>query len=72
MQKCAGAKEASSMCHLNIKSISKNLSYFENYLDCIHYDNTIIGLTVTWLNDTNYDLYGLYGCHFIEKTSWVI
>ena len=55
------------MCHLNIRSISKNLSSFENYLEIIQYDFTIIGLTETWLNDTNYDWYGLQGYHFIEQ-----
>ena len=55
------------MCHLNIRSKSKNLSSFENYLEIIQYDFTIIGLTETWLNDTNYDCYGLQGYHFIEQ-----
>ena len=66
VNKCAGAKEAFSICHLNIRSISQNLSSFENYLDLIQYDLTIIGLTETWWNYTNYDLYGLHGYHFIE------
>ena len=57
VNKCAGAKEAFSICHLNIRrSISKNVSSFENYLDLIQYDFTIIGLTETWLNDTYHDL----------------
>ena len=42
--KCTDAKDMFSMCHLNIRSISKNLSSFENYLETIQ----------TWLNDTNY------------------
>ena len=60
-------KDAFSMCHLNIRSISKNLCSFETYLDFIRYNFTIIGLTETWLNDTNYDTYGLLGYHFIEQ-----
>ena len=55
------------MCHLNIRSISKNLSSFENYLETIQYNFTMIGLTETWLNDTNYDLYGLQGYNFVEQ-----
>ena len=27
----------------------------------------MIGLTETWLNDTNYDLYGLQGYNFVEQ-----
>ena len=44
------------MCYLNIINTSKILSSFENYLNIIQYEFTIIGLTETWLNDTNYDL----------------
>ena len=65
--KCTNAKDMFSMCHLNIRSISKNLSSFENYLETIQYNFTMIGLTETWLNDTNYDLYGLQGYNFVEQ-----
>ena len=66
INKCCD-KDAFSMCHLNIRSISKNLSSLETYIDLIRYNFTIIGLTETRLNDTNYDLYGLHGYHFIEQ-----
>ena len=65
--KCTDAKDMFSMCHLNIRSVSKNLSSFENYLETIQYNFTMIGLTETWLNDTNYDLYGLQGYNFVEQ-----
>ena len=65
--KCTDAKDMFSMCHLNIRSISKNLSSFENYLETIQYNFTMIGLMETWLNDTNYDLYGLQGYNFVEQ-----
>ena len=35
--KCTDAKCVLSMCHLNIRSISKKLSSFENYLETIQY-----------------------------------
>ena len=63
--KCTDAKDVFSLCHLNIRS--KHLSSFENYLEIIQYDFTIIGLTETGLNDANYVLYGLQGYHFIEQ-----
>ena len=66
IKKCCD-KDAFPMCHLNIRSNSKNVSSFEIYLDLIRYNFTIIGLTETWLNDTNYDFYGLHGYHFIEQ-----
>ena len=65
--KCTDAKDMFSMCHLNIRSVSKNLSSFENYLETIQYNFTMIGLAETWLNDTNYDLYGLQGYNFVEQ-----
>ena len=67
VSKCTDAKDMFSMCHLNIRSVSKNLSSFENYLETIQYNFTMIGLTETWLNDTNYDLYGLQGYNFVEQ-----
>ena len=65
VNKCAGAIESFSMCHLNIRSMSKNS--FQNYLDVIQYDITSIGLAETWLNVTDYYLYGSQGYHFIEQ-----
>ena len=65
--KCTDAKDMFSMRHLNIRNISKNLSSFENYLETIQYNFTMIGLTETWLNDKTYDLYGLQGYNFVEQ-----
>ena len=56
-----------SMCHLNTRSISKKLGSFENYLETIQYNFTMIGFTETWLDDTNYHLYGLQGYNFVEQ-----
>ena len=50
-----------SLCHVNIKSARKNLGAFENYLNILKHEFTVIGLTETWLNDNDFDLYGLSG-----------
>ena len=54
-----GTKDVLSLCHVNIRSARKNLGDFENYLNMLNHDFTVIGLSETWLNDN--DLYGLCG-----------
>ena len=50
-------------CHDDIKTRRKNLVAFENYLDILKHEFTVIGLTKTWLNDNDFDpVYGLSGC----------
>ena len=56
-----------SLCHMNIRSMSKNIHQFETYLDLLKHRFTVIGLTETWLKDSNCDLYGIKGYHLIEK-----
>ena len=56
-----GTKDVLSLCHVNIRSARKNLGDFENNLNMLNHDFTIIGLSETWLNDNDSDLYGLYG-----------
>ena len=55
------------MCHANIRSVSKNLSSLESYLKMLKHEFTIVGLTETWLQNENNDLYSLNGYHFIGK-----
>ena len=56
-----------SLCHMNIRGMSKNIHQFETYLDLLKHRFTVIGLTETWLKDSNCDLYGIKGYHLIEK-----
>ena len=56
-----------SLCHVNIRSISKNLGSFENYLNLLDHHFTFVGITETWLKDSNCDLFGLTGYHMIES-----
>ena len=56
-----GTKDVLSLCHVNIRSAKKNLGNFENYLNILKHDFTVIGLSETWLSDNDGDLYGLCG-----------
>ena len=56
-----------SLCHLNIRSLRKNLTEFETYLQMLSHKFTIIGFTETWLNEADSELYGPNGYHFIGK-----
>ena len=49
-----------SMCHINIRSMKANLSCFENYLQSLLIEFAVLGITETWLNDSNYDLYHIF------------
>ena len=46
-----------SLCHGNIRSIRKNLSELESYLEVSDHEFSIIGLTETWLNDSSWNLW---------------
>ena len=56
-----------SLCHVNIRSARKNLGVFENYLNILKHEFTVIGLTETRLNDNDFDLYGLSGYKVIGR-----
>ena len=45
--------------YMYIYNAQKNLSSVENYLKCLNFDFTIIGLTETWFDDHNVHLYNI-------------
>ena len=55
-----------SLCHLNIRSLQANLSAFELILHNLGMHFTAIGISETWLNDYNCDLYNIDGYNLIE------
>ena len=55
-----------SLCHINIRSQKANLSSFEICLENLQFNFSVIGMTETWLNDYNCDLYSLNGYNFVE------
>ena len=56
-----------SLCHVNIRSIRKNLSELESYLEVLDHEFSIIGLTETWLNDSSCEIYGINGYNTVER-----
>ena len=66
-EKCKCSKNVFPVCHMNIRSMSKNIKEFETYLDLLKHKFTLIGLTETWLKESNCDLNGIKGYHLIEK-----
>ena len=55
-----------SLCHFNIRSLRANLSAFELTLHNLRFHFTAIGISETWLNDHNCDLYDITGYNLIE------
>ena len=56
-----------SLCHTNIRSAKQNLVDFDVYIKGIGHQFHIVGLTETWLQDYNSELYGIDGYKMIEK-----
>ena len=55
------------LCHVNIRSVKRNLSNFSLYIRCLNYNFCVIGITETWLQTDTCDLYMLEGYNFVEK-----
>ena len=55
-----------ALCHLNIRSLKKNLADFERYLNLLDMRFTIIGVSETWLGDCDCLLYEFNGYNLIE------
>ena len=67
INKVPATKSLFSLCHVNIRSIRKNLSEFEIYLQLLDHEFTIICLTETWLNDSFCEIYDINDLeHFDE------
>jgi hypothetical protein len=50
-----------SVFHLNIRSLPRNHNQLENFLEGLSFQFATIGITETWLTDSNFDCYGLKG-----------
>ena len=56
-----------SFIHLNIRRVPKNINQFELYLRNIQHEFSIIGLSETWLNESNFSLYNIVGYNHVYK-----
>jgi hypothetical protein len=52
-----------SMLHVNIRSIPKNFGSLEQYLFCLQFDFTLLGITETW----HVDLFERKGYHSVHS-----
>ena len=57
-----------SIMHLNIRSMPANFTSFLSYLENITHKFSVIGLTETWLKQSNVPLYGITGYNHIAIT----
>ena len=64
---CFSQDQVFSICHLNIRSMKSNLSNFENYLQLLQNEFTVIGITETWLNNTTCQLYKMDNYNMIDN-----
>ena len=55
-----------SLCHINIRSMKANLTSFEICLQNLEFEFSVIGITETWLTDSNPDLCNINGFNFVE------
>ena len=55
-----------SMTHLNIRCLNNKLDSLKQLLNSLHLPFQIIGLTETWLNDTNNDIFKLDDYDFVD------
>ena len=56
-----------SLCHVNIRILKQNFAGLERYLGLLNMKFTIIGVTETWLDEYDCDLYGLNVYNLVEK-----
>ena len=60
-------KQNFCLCHMNIRSIRKNLGSFEITLENLQHKFSLIGITETWLKDDDCDLYAIQCYNVVEK-----
>ena len=54
-------RDSFSLIHMNIRSAPKHLDEFTCYIDSLDIPFTVIGLSETWLKESNADLYNIDG-----------
>ena len=67
ISKSLNRKQNFSLCHLNIRSIRKNLGSLEFILENLQHEFSLIGITETWLRDDDCDLFAIQCYNVVEK-----
>lgn len=52
---------------MNIHSVLKHLDDLCNYLSNLNMSFSVIGLSESWINETNYNLHSMVGYNQVEK-----
>ena len=55
-----------SLCHVNVRSLQSNFNSLMSYLSTLEFGFSAVGVTETWLHNSNCNLYNLPGYIFIE------
>ena len=56
-----------SLLHMNARSLPSHFSEFRRLIESLEVDFTVIGISETWLNNQNSDLFSLPNYNFIEN-----
>ena len=67
ISKSLNKKHNFSLCHLNNRSIRKNLGSLEFTLENLQHEFSLIGITETWLKDDDCDLFAIQGYNVVKK-----
>ena len=63
----SGLSASLSLCHINIRSLNRNLDDFIMFIESLEFEFSVLGFSETWLRDDNCDLYGIPGFSICEK-----
>lgn len=66
IKKTCKAKNSFSAFHLNARSINQNFSNFSNLLECLNFHFDVIGISETWLKESDHSV-DLVGYNFIHS-----
>ena len=56
-----------SLFHMNIRSLPAHIKELEDYLSLLNYNFRIIGITETWLKESNHEIYNLLHYNHLKR-----
>ena len=62
----SNTNDSFSLCHLNVRSLQQNFTSMQAFMASLNIKFTILGITETWLNDNNCNLFNIPNYKFIE------
>ena len=61
-----------SLLHINARSLPHNFRLLTNYLECLDLVFNFVGVTETWLSNSNYDLYSQTDSEHLNQVDNVV